>query len=393
MGRLLSESDLESVDNLRIKSGDRKRVSMRIGKITEIDLEENLVTLEWIYPQRGGVGNVHLTSPYVGFNSGIRFVPELNSIVAVGFSEDVPVLLTYYTPSVYSNMLMGIKNRLGATTNIRRLNPGEVSITSVDRAEIYIHDKIELTDKFADKIIIDPSDNSINLDSIQLYIKNEAGTLTMGVVKRDGEIITDDGKSVETLDGGHALTELKLKINKLADNTISTSAIENDTIAEVTVGTLVDDEGNFIYDQTGNKITVEVNTATGAKIVIDDAGKININEGNMIKPTDVSTRSAAAIKGVKDNFSPTDVQQRAARDGDAVSVPLSAGQVDLNHPDINTKAVANLAALSQLAPQFLVMGIPCVFVPAGVNLKLEAEIVEGSDTVFIGDGNNVSSDS
>ena len=383
------ESSLNSGSDRKVNSGFTKRLSLRIGKITAVFPNDNIVDIQWIYPQRGGVGKIELTNPYIGFNSGIRFVPEIGSVVSVGFSEDYPVILTYFTPSEFINMLMGVKNKLGNSTSIRRMNPGEISITSVQRSEIYVHDKLEFRDKFGDSIVINPSDGSINMDSIQLYIKNEAGNLTMGMVKRDGNIITEDGKSVEELDGGNALTEFKVKVNKLADNTINSSSVENEAVAEITVGTLVDDEGKFVYNQKGNKIVLDINMATGAKVTIDEAGNINMNEGNMIEPTDVSTRASAALKGVEDGFSSADVQQRAARDGDAVSVPLSAGQVDLNHPDINTKATANIAALSQLAPQFLVMGIPCVFVPAGVNLKLEGEIVEGSDTVFIGDGNNV----
>jgi len=281
-------------------------------------------------------------------------------------------------------MSMGITNKLGKSTSIRRLLPGEISINSVQKAEIYVHDKLEFRDKFGDSIIINPNDGSVNLDSLQLYIKNEAGTLTMGMVKRIDSVITEDGESVTNLEGGNALTEFKLRINKFADDTINADSVGNEALAEVTVGTLVNDDGDIVYNQVGKKIVCDISFSSGAKVTIDEEGNINMNEGNMIKPTDTSARISASSVGAEDLFTPTDTQQRAAREGDRITIPITAGQTDLDHPNLNAKGVQNLANMSQIAPMLMVYGIPAIFVPSTPNTKLVGEITQGSDSVFIG---------
>lgn len=380
----LNDSDLEISNTRKVNSGFTRRLTLRLGKITAVYPESNTADVQWIYPSRGGMTNLELTKPYAGFRSGIYFIPEVGSLVTVGFSEDLPILLTYFIPSSFSNMLMGIENKNGDTTRIRKLSPGEISINSVQNCEIYVHDKLEFLDKFGDSIVIDPKDGSVNLDSLQLYINNEAGSLTMGMVKRDEVIITDDGLAVSTINGGNALTEFKVKINKFADNSINSGDIVNEPIAEITVGTLVDDIGKIVYNQKGNKIVCEIKMSSGANIQIDEMGLINMNEGNSIKATDTVTRTLASQKGVIDKFTSADTQQRAAREGDRITIPITAGQTDKDHPNLDSKAVANLVNLSQIAPMFLVSGMPAMFIPSNQNTKLVGEITQGSDSVFIG---------
>lgn len=384
MASKYNESDLEPVTNRKVNSGFSKRLSLRLGKLTAIYPEDNTADIQWIYPARGGMSKLELTKPYVGFQSGIQFIPEVGSLVTVGFAEDLPILLTYFLPSSFSNMLMGIENKQGVTTRIRKLNPGEISINSVQNAEIYVHDKLEFTDKFGDSIVIDPSDGSINLESLQLYVTNEAGELVMGMVERDGVIITDDGQPVSEKNGGNALTEFRVSVNKLANNTINSSDVTNEPLAELTIGTVVDADGKIQYNQRGNQIVCEINFSSGALIQIDSKGLINMNEGNSIKPTDASTRASAAAKGVTDKFTASDTQQRAAREGDRVTIPITAGQTDQDHLNLNAKAAQNITNMAQIAPMFLVYGIPATFVPSSPNTKLIGEITQGSDSVFIG---------
>ncbi len=380
----MHESDLEVANKTKVNSGFTKRFTLRLGKITAVYPDDNTADVQWIFPNVGGMAKLELSKPYVGFQSGIHFIPQVGSLVTVGFAEDLPILLTYFMPTTFSNMLSGLKNNSGQITRIRKLNEGEISINSVQDAEIYIHDSIEMRDNTNDSIVINPTDGSITLDSLQLYIENEAGQMTMGMVVRNGEIITDDGQPVTTENGGNALTEFNISINKFADNTINVNSQENEPIAEITIGTLVDEEGKIVKNQIGKNIVCEVRFSSGATLQIDETGKFNVNEGNMIKPTDASTRATAAALGAKDKFTPSDTQQRAAREGDRVVIPITAGQTDLDHPNLNAKAASNIASLAQIAPMFLVYGIPAVFVPSVPNTKLVGEITQGSDSFFIG---------
>lgn len=380
----LFESDIEIANKTRVNSGFTKRFTLRLGKITAVYPDDNTADVQWIFPNVGGMAKLELSKPYVGFQSGIHFIPQVGSLVTVGFAEDLPILLTYFMPTTFSNMLSGLKNNSGQITRIRKLNEGEISINSVQDAEIYIHDNIELRDNTNDSIVINPTDGSITLDSLQLYIENEAGQMTMGMIVRNGEIVTDDGQPVTTENGGNALTEFNLTVNKFADNTINVNSQSNEPIAEITVGTLVDGDGKIVYSQGGNKIVCEIQFSSGALIRVDDTGKINMNEGNTIKPTDAGTRSSAASKGVQDKFTSSDTQQRAAREGDRVTIPITVGQTDLDHPNLNAKAGQNISSMSQIAPMFLVYGIPATFIPTSPNTKLIGEITQGSDSVFIG---------
>ena len=372
MAKPILESDLNVGLKPEVNSGYMKRFTLRVGKIVAIHLDTHTVDINWLFPNRGAMSNIELNNPYIGLRSGINFVPEIGSVVTVGFAEDLPILLSYILPSNFDNMLLGVSDNTNTPMYMRKLAPGEISLNSSAQAEIYLSENIQITDIGNDSIIIRPKDGSINMDSLQLYIQNEAGTLTMGMVKRNNQIITSDGKAVADLDGGHALTEYKLKVNALADNTINDGG-SNTTLAEITVGTLVDDSGTIVKDQMGKKIVCEINFASGAKMTVNEIGQFNFNEGNMAKPTDTSANPPSSS-----------TQQRAAREGDRITIPITPGQTDTDHPQLNQKATANLTNLAQFAPMFYVMGIPAMFIPGAPNTKIIGEITQGSNDMFIG---------
>lgn len=365
----ISPNSLRINHATRVNSGFTKHLGLRQGQIVAVDKVAHTVSIAWMKPKgNDGVDNVDLTTPYIGFQSGMHFMPEVGSNVIVGFIEETPILLSYSPPSEVSNMLKGLKNTQGKPMRIRQLNEGEISFNSIQNAEIYIHDKVELMDWTGDNIVISPLDGSITLDSLQTYVINEAGHLEMGAVKRNGNIITNDKKSVTTTNGGNAFTEFKLTVNKYADNSLNTSAVTNNAVATITVGTVVDDSGEVVKDQTDKQIVCQIELSSGALVTINEDGKINMNEGNMLKPTE---------KG------PT-TQQRAAREGDRVTIPFTMPNLDKDHPQLEKKIEANQKFMQQIAPMILNCGIPCTFTPSIPSTKLVGEITQGSDSVFIG---------
>lgn len=378
------ELDLNS--KRRTNSGATKRLSLRVGKITNVFPSTNTVNIQWLYPNNGVMSNLELTRPYVGFQSGIHFIPEVGSIVTVGFAEDSVILLSYSLPSPFSNMLLGTNNNAGIPTRIRKLGPGEISINSVQNAEIYVHDKIEFRDQFGDTIIINPKDGSINLNSLQFYSTNEAGTLAMGMVERNGKVITDDGQPVSTKNGGNALTEYKVVVNKLANSTINSSQVSNSPVATITVGTVIDSNGNYEYTQTGSKIVCEINFSSGALIQVDANGNFIMNQGNQITPQNSSIQQQAVQNGYSGVTYTNKSQQRAAREGDRIVIPITNGQttVDPNHPDLENKATANSQNFTQLGSMYLCMGIPLTFIPSVPGAQIVGEITQGANGVYIG---------
>jgi len=386
MVQVSNDSDLNVSLKRKTNSGFTKRLSLRIGKITNVFPNTNTVNIQWLYPNNGVMSNIELTRPYVGFQSGIHFMPEVGSIVTVGFAEDSVILLTYSIPSPFANMLTGVPNNSGTPTRIRKLNPGEVSINSIQNAEIYVHDKLEFRDQYGDTIVINPIDGSINLDSLQFYMTNEAGTMTMGMIERNGVIITDDGQPVSSQNGGNALTEYKVVVNKLATGTINSNDTTNSPVATITVGTVVDSAGKYEYTQTGAKIVCEINFSSGALIQIDETGNFIMNQGNQVTPQNSSIQQQAVQNGYSGATYTNQSQQRAAREGDRIVIPVTNGQttVDPNHPDLENKATANTQNFTQLGSMFLCMGIPLTFIPSVPGAQIVGEITQGANGVFIG---------
>jgi hypothetical protein len=373
-------------------SGLVKKLTLRIGKITKVNPDKNTVDIEWLWPNKGSLSNLNISRPYVGLRSGIHFVPEISSIIIVGYAFDRPVMLSYLMPGDFDKLVAGDVDSNNKSSRMRVLAPGEISLMSVQNSEIYLHEKVEIRDGSADKITIDPEDGSITLDSLQLYINNECGNLIMGMVKRNDEIITNDGQAVSSTNGGNAYTEFRIKVNEFADNTVNDDT--NSDIADIIVGTVIDEDGEPTTSESGNQIACQIKLSSGAKVLIDKAGNVEVFGKNKTETIDenktVNVGKNLIMNANKINLNKGNEiipKQKSARENDEITVPLSPAQTDINHPDLLTSAVTNQSALSSLASSFKIFGyIPCIYSPTmGPDTKLIGQITKGSDSVYIGD--------
>jgi len=249
---------------------------------------------------------------------------------------------------------------------------------------------------------MDPDNGSINLSSLEFNVSNEAGTIFMGpvirtVVSGEEQAITNDGQPIANNNGGNGLTEFKIKINEFADGTLFDSEVGNPAIAEVTLGTVVDDDGLKVLNQQGNEIVCNIELSSGAKVQIDKAGNVNINEGKSTKPTDPPAiavplqETVQSVETTSDGetvidyvYAPLQSQQRAAREGDRVTIPLTVqAPPDTDHPGQIAKSLVNLSTMTQLASSFMSPVGPCTFIPVP-GLKLVGEITQGANGVYIG---------
>jgi hypothetical protein len=221
---------------------------------------------------------------------------------------------------------------------------------------------------------------------------NQAGTLTMGMVERNGKVITDDGQPVSTKNGGNALTEYKVVVNKLANSTINSSEVKNTPVATIAVGTVIDNDGKYEYTQTGAKIVCEINFTSGALIQVDEHGNFIMNQGNQLTPQNVSEQQQAINKGYTGKTYTNQSQQRAAREGDGITIPVTNGQlsIDQNHPSLETMATTNLNAFTNLGAMYMCMGIPLTFVPSIPGVQISGIVTQGADGVYIGNLENKS---
>jgi len=385
--------------------GLTRRLGLRIAKITKVYPENNTADVIWLWPIRGGNNSIELSKPYIGLRSGIHFTPEIGSIVVVGYSSDRAIMLSYLPPSDYEKLLGRQVDKDNVPANVRKLQPGELSFYSSKSAEIFMHEQIQMTDSALNEISISPS-FGISLKSTDLAINNEAGNFSMGMIRRfqggEEKIITDDGLDVNQLLGGNALTELSIGLKEKADGTNFSDNNLTEAFLNASLGTYVDIQGYKILDQANNEIALNLDldpdltispistTANITRIQMDKAGNINFNQGNMLTPQEALTignvpAPIGSIKQVPLVPYINQSRQRAAREGDRVTIPISPIQTDLDHPQLATKGAVNNVTLQTWIPSsFLCMGIPVVYVPAVAPTKLVGEITQGANGVFVG---------
>ena len=372
-----------------ISSGITRRLGLRIAKITSVNTSANTVDVEWIWPQQGTASGIEISSPFIGLRSGMRFVPEVNSVVVMGFSGPKPLMLSYLLPAPYENMINSSDDSTGTRTKIRELNPGEMYMASSDDAQVFVGQTVELSDQDNNSISIDPSDDSVNVDAFNFYVDTEAGRFSSGQVFRQVngsvQLITNDGQPVTSINGGTALNEVTFKIKEFSDSTTLNDDSTSPNIMEITMGTLVSDGGLKVVNQAGNQIVCDIRLASGARIQFDKSGNYNINDGNMLLPTATAPAvDSLSVQGANTSYLGYS-QQRAAREGDRISTPMSfVSKNDTAHPNMNAKVLFNVQQLQLLASMFMTPYGPCTFTPTQQDVHLLGEIVQGANGVFVG---------
>ena len=394
-GKTVSDLDIGSGQGTNnVFAGVMRRLSMKIAKIQNVHTDTNAVDLEWLWPVRGGASNIQLGRAGAGLRSGVHYMPEVGSIVLVGYAFNKLVILSYLLPSDYASMLAGTPDAQGNPTRLRQLDTGEISINSSENAEVYLNDQVNILDPNGNNITIEPDDNSINFDSMILYSDNEAGQITMGPTTRNGSIITSDGLPILSNPGGNALTELNIVVEQYSNGTIF-DGTQNNNLANITVGTLVDANGLQVINQASNNIITNVDYATSsitkpqianANFKVDDEGNFNINDGNQLLPTDVPAVPVPLLNVVTGNTFIAQCQQRVAREGDRVVIPVGIPTTSLEaHPDLANKATFNIEQMQQIVSSILTPMGPCIgFVPAAPDMRLVGMITQGSDSFFAG---------
>jgi hypothetical protein len=381
----LLESDIEIVSKPKLNKGHTQKMTLRLGQIVAVYPNNNLVDIQWMFPQVGRMDKLELGRPYVGFQSGIHFVPQVGSLVTVGYIQELPILLTYTLPSSFSSMLSGLNDSTGTPMRIRRLQAGEISLNSVQDAEIYLHDSVDISDASNDSIVIDPSDGSITLDSIQLYLENEAGEMTMGMIVRNGQTITDDGQSTTTTSGGNALTELNISINQFADDTINSSSQSNPVVSNIIIGTVVDANGNQVQSPDNVNINLQVNMNSGIVVQFDANGNIFVNSNKVNLNTNNVDLTISGTTNINSNTMNVNVSGNTTIISNNINLnnaTSTQGAARLNDTTLidATTDPAFVSWIATVSAAIVSLGVPVPSVPISVS----GEINSASSSVQIG---------
>lgn len=250
---------------------------LRFARITDVDTDKGVVGISWL-DHPGGRVEVILSQPAWGFYT----VPVAGSIVACGFDTVDRTTILRYIPIAY-------KARHGDPSEgafepqdaLREVKEGEHFLKSIAGAEVYmdVNGNIVLSSGAGSywKITLE---DLIQQNSETWKVQNEAGTLTMGIVRRlyedtDFTPVQVDNRIIKN-GSDEAYVEYRLRVAETADASVGTASTPD--LVELTIGTLVDDDGNVVESANGANVTIDLNTKSdiGFRFQVDRDGNVDM---------------------------------------------------------------------------------------------------------------------
>lgn len=357
----------------------------RIGTIIEVFPERGVCSIRWL-DKPGIRHNVQITQA-----SPKTFeIPEKGSVVLVVFDHHERSRIIRY-------INLGHEDRVRHIKSLPRFKEGE-KFFEVGGSYMYMRRNGDIILATANQgyFIIDNSTGTFKSESVNWRVTTEAGIMYSGLIKRfvDGG---DGSRSNEIITNfeGKDLTEFRIRLVETADGALGLSGIE-DPLVDIAIGTYVDDEGVIVNkkdtDTTANTtkaLTVRITLKSGVKIFIDKEGRLSI-EGAIINinKAKVDTDDADVALGLETASVSGDRGQHAAREHDAVVVPISNNFEDADHTELITASQLNIIALQVFASAIMSPSGPCSLNPAllsDITLQLKGIITEGSENFLIGD--------
>ncbi len=250
---------------------------LRFARITDVDTDKGVVGISWL-DHPGGRVEVILSQPSWGFFT----VPTVGSIVACGFDTVDRTTILRYIPIAY-------KARHGDPSEgafepqdaLREVKEGEHFLKSIAGAEVYmdVNGNIVLSSGAGSywKITLE---DLIQQNSETWKVQNEAGTLTMGIVRRlyedtDFTPVQVDNRIIKN-GSDEAYVEYRLRVAETADASVGTASTPD--LVEITVGTLIDSEGNVTQSTNENNVTIDIRTKNdvGFQFRVDRDGQVEM---------------------------------------------------------------------------------------------------------------------
>lgn len=253
---------------------------LRLARIFAVDSDVGQVGLEWL-DHPGGRTEVALTQD----SPSSYHTPKVGDVVVCAFDVKDRALILRYMP-------IGYQARHGDPSEgafepgdaLREVKSGEHYWKSLGGAEIFMNQEgdIYLTSGMGSYFKVSAED-IVSQNSETWKVKNEAGQLTMGLVRRleetvvSGEtrtfnkIITFGGGTLES--GDVALVEWQLKVAEKADADPTTPNTD-DPFVTLTMGTLVNSNGDIV-NKDGSVVAADA----------DDAVAVDLQVGNSERAT------------------------------------------------------------------------------------------------------------
>ena len=358
---------------------------LRIGLISSPDPQTYTANIRWLDHPGFRKGVVLTQGSYKEWHIPKEGAPVLCYVD----NKDQVWILRYLNDNIQA---------LQESSMIPQLNPGEKCFECEGSFIIMrANGNIELlSDSFA-RVLLDNVNQAFQVDGIRLFkYFTAASSLVSGVAKRLMASLTGGNialQPVTDLTGQSTYAEHVLKVYEK----------ENDSnpIVTITMGNVIDKDGFLTDYQGGTKsvlgnsskaVALQISMRNGVNISIDKEGVVTFTGAKAINFLNaaVDISDADEILGLQSKMTDGSLKgQHAAREHDAVDIPLGMSYTDPNHAGLATKANQNVSALQSVAAAFMTPMGPCTLIPTNLapptSLKLQGEIVDGSAGVYIGD--------
>lgn len=289
---------------------------LRLATVTSVNLENYTCTLKMRDLGSSIRTNVTLPQPYLGFGWGLLVGVEEGTECVVGFNQSKsPIILAFLPPS--GTRKSGLFTLLGKGIQYdryerRHIKPGDIVIQSRGNSIVGAMRNGDVILEAADgsAIEIDKETGTIAQKSLQRYTISEAGRSISGVTMRrkeestldpnlafssawgysynlDNRIICEDPTKDFDPTENRALTEHRLEVTEFADSinpsideVTGEDIAEDNIIASLVIGTVVNEAGEAL-DLDGNALTSKEDIAKKAvctMMELKSGWKINVNK-------------------------------------------------------------------------------------------------------------------
>lgn len=209
-------------DLLHLPKKDTRWTRLKLGVVQRVDPGRMVMDINWV--EGGGRADVPICTTYHGPGGFMGVIPEVGSVVVVGFFEadvisTMPIPLAFFPNANTSKRAFDLLQNYSSTmTNGVRTDPlgnysipkryknrplaeGDAFIASKWGSEILIDRNIELTNSKLNGIVIRSYDQSIIAKSLNHIIHTDGTTVRQGMVIRNAYVTSADNNITESDQG------------------------------------------------------------------------------------------------------------------------------------------------------------------------------------------------
>lgn len=355
---------------------------MRIGQIDTIDVDAGTCSVRWL--DRPGIRtDVQITQS----EARTWNMPTRGDVVLCAFDVREQARIVRYI-----NLGQSVRR---AGWELPRLKEGE-RMWETGGSYIYMKQNgdIELFTQTEGRLVLENLSQTFKSQTVNWRVQTDGGDLFFGQVKRPQPNPTG-GNTIQSITNTlqQDLVELELRVNEFGPSATDL-VVPQTPIISITLGTLVDANGNVVdkLDRTNyistKDVAVRIALKSGVQIDIDKEGRISMKNAKFnMNEASVDVTDPDIARGLETNNAALGTRgQHAAREHDAVVIPLGSGYQDAAHITQAQKAASNISGLQQLALAIMSPAGPCSLNPAllPATLKLSGEITEGAKDVYLG---------